>query len=148
LHLASQSKDFWLLVKALKAFVAHPENKSGLLPLSASLPDMHTSTTSYINLQNLYKKQAMADATLFKTCLKEVLSEVGLDGEAISEGDADEFVKHCHTLLCERGSQPKEELTAEDVADDFRECPSRSRVSIPPLDSSPSLFCRDSDGDV
>lgn len=63
----------------------------------------------------------MADATLFKSCLKEVLSNVGLDPEAISDTDADDFVKHCHTLLCERGSRAKEELTDEDVADDFSE---------------------------
>ena len=82
---------------------------------------MHTPTDSYINLQNLYKKQAMVDASLFKSCLKEVLSTAGLDAEAISETDADAFVKHCHTLLCERGSQAKKGLVAEDVVDDFRE---------------------------
>jgi len=115
-----QSKDFWLLVKALKAFVDHPSNTLGLLPLSAALPDMHTSTASYINLQNLYKKQAMADAALFRECLGQVLLEAGLEAEAISATDADEFVKHCHTLLCERGSKPKDELVAADVGDDFR----------------------------
>jgi hypothetical protein len=106
-------------VKALKAFVEHASNTSGLLPLSAALPDMHTSTASYINLQNLYKKQATADANLFKKCLTKVLVDFGLDPEAISETDADEFVKHCHTLLCERGSQSKGELSVADVGDDF-----------------------------
>jgi len=100
--------------------VHHPSNVPGLLPLSAALPDMHTSTASYINLQNLYKKQAMADAVLFRECLGQVLLEAGLESEAISGEDADEFVKHCHTLLCERGSRSKDELTAAEVGDDFR----------------------------
>jgi hypothetical protein len=42
---------FWILVRALKAFV----DKYGFLPLSGSLPDMHSDTKSYVELQTLYR---------------------------------------------------------------------------------------------
>jgi amyloid beta precursor protein binding protein 1 len=120
-----QSKDFWLLLKALHDYTSHPSNPSGLLPISSSLPDMHTSTASYIALQKLYKDKAREDLELFRQCLQDVLKDVGLDEEAIGAEDVEAFVKHCHTLLCERGNRLKEELEEGDVAGDFRQSENR-----------------------
>lgn len=44
---------FWVLVRALKKFVER--EGGGYLPLSGSLPDMHTDTKSFVQLQTLYK---------------------------------------------------------------------------------------------
>ena len=36
---------------------------AGRLPLSGSLPDMHSDTKSYVELQTLYKKKAAAECS-------------------------------------------------------------------------------------
>lgn len=78
-----------MLLRALKAFT----DKTGLLPLSASLPDMKASTEQYVHLQGLYKQQAEADKTLFVQGLQsDVLKDV-----------VDTFVKNAHGLKILRG---------------------------------------------
>lgn len=107
-------------MKALKAYTLHSSNPTYLLPLVPSLPDMHSSTSSYVALQNLYKARAQKDSDLYKECLREVLEGVGLEGDAIDEEDVDGFVKHSQMLLCERGRELKVQLEREDVADEIR----------------------------
>jgi amyloid beta precursor protein binding protein 1 len=46
---------FWVLVQALRLFV-EGEGR-GSLPLSGSIPDMHSDTKSYVELQTIYKTQ-------------------------------------------------------------------------------------------
>jgi amyloid beta precursor protein binding protein 1 len=65
-----------------------------LPPVSPSLPDMHSSTTSYVALQNLYKRQYMDDLQKFATILLEVLKEADLQPEAIPSTEIESFVKN------------------------------------------------------
>ncbi|KII85547.1 hypothetical protein PLICRDRAFT_145326 [Plicaturopsis crispa FD-325 SS-3] len=90
-NLLPQTTDapFYVLLRALKAFT----DKTGLLPLSASLPDMKASTEQYVHLQGLYKQQAEADKTLFAQGLQ---SDVPKDV-------VDTFVKNAHGLKILRG---------------------------------------------
>ena len=58
LHLSSTSDDFWILSRALKDFV----ETEGSLPLRGSIPDMFSDSKRYIQLQNIYRDRATADA--------------------------------------------------------------------------------------
>jgi amyloid beta precursor protein binding protein 1 len=59
--LTSTSDDFWILARALKDFVdARGERRS--LPLRGSIPDMFSDSKRYIQLQNIYRERANADA--------------------------------------------------------------------------------------
>lgn len=106
-----QSKNFWLLVKALQTFQS--TSASGLLPLSSTLPDMHSSTTSYIALQTLYRDQTRADVESFNLALAKTLQSVGLPEDAIAQEEVDSFVKNCHHLKVVRGSPLTGDLTKE-----------------------------------
>uniref|UniRef100_A0A2N9I6X7 NEDD8-activating enzyme E1 regulatory subunit n=1 Tax=Fagus sylvatica TaxID=28930 RepID=A0A2N9I6X7_FAGSY len=55
----SNSSDFWVMVAALKEFIAN--EGGGEAPLEGSIPDMTSSTELYINLQNIYQAKAEAD---------------------------------------------------------------------------------------
>ena len=60
--LTSESPDFWVIAFALREFV----EANGRLPLSGSIPDMHSDTESYTALQNaFYEKSAEDCAAVF-----------------------------------------------------------------------------------
>ena len=106
-----QSKNFWLLVNALQNF--HDNSPSKLLPLSSTLPDMHSSTTSYIALQTLYRDQSRADLSAYKLALDETLQRAGLPEDAIEQEEIESFVKNCHYLKVVRGSPLCGDLSKE-----------------------------------
>lgn len=70
------------------------------LPLSATLPDMHTSTESYIHLQKLYKARAGEEKAIFKTLLAKVPG-----GAEVTDDIVDSFLKNCHALKVLRGKK-------------------------------------------
>lgn len=55
---------------------------------------MHSSTTSYVALQNLYKQQHLHDLAKFTELLAGVLQSIGLPGDAIPEEEVGSFVKN------------------------------------------------------
>ncbi|XP_062582534.1 NEDD8-activating enzyme E1 regulatory subunit-like isoform X1 [Saccostrea cucullata] len=59
MNLTSESKPFWILLRAVKEFVEN-EGK-GALPLRGSIPDMTADSERYIQLQNAYIEQANKD---------------------------------------------------------------------------------------
>ncbi|GHJ85507.1 hypothetical protein NliqN6_1909 [Naganishia liquefaciens] len=106
--ISPSSRNFWLLVHALKQYTLLPESE-GLLPISASLPDMKASTKDYVHLQGLYKDRANGDLELFSQCLEKTLRSVGLDTDAIDKVEVNDFVKNCHWVLCIDGRSLREE---------------------------------------
>ena len=100
----AQSKNLHLLLHALRLFIdAHH-----LPPISPTLPDMHSSTTSYIALQNLYKAQHLADLAAYRSLLRKVLEKVGLSGDAIPEEEVEGFVKGSGGVSIINGSALRE----------------------------------------
>ncbi|KIY50216.1 hypothetical protein FISHEDRAFT_39656 [Fistulina hepatica ATCC 64428] len=81
---------FFHLVAALDKFTQEPPYT---LPLSSTLPDMKANTTSYIHLQNMYKKAAEEDKARFKSYLK----------VAVDDATVDLFVKNCHAIQLLKG---------------------------------------------
>jgi len=89
---------FYTLLSALKTFSSTQPPYA--LPLSATLPDMHTSTETYVHLQKLYKARAEVEKVVFKEFLKK---ENG--GENVDEEAVDSFLKNCHALKVLKGKK-------------------------------------------
>jgi len=111
-NLSASSSNFWLLLRAVREFVSHPDNASKLLPLSGALPDMKAETTGYVDLQNLFKTQAKKDVALVGELLGEVLDKVGRPRESVSQDEVETFVKHSAFLKVVRGRSLRQEREA------------------------------------
>ncbi|KAH8096834.1 hypothetical protein BXZ70DRAFT_1031826 [Cristinia sonorae] len=88
---------FHALLQTLKLFVESPEGPR-CLPLTSTLPDVHTDTESYVRLQRMYKEQAGKEAALFKKILSETYPDKPVDDSMV-----DLFVKNTHHVKCLRG---------------------------------------------
>ncbi|WVF70271.1 hypothetical protein IAT40_005060 [Kwoniella sp. CBS 6097] len=104
-NVSSGSKNLHILLNTLAQFVASPPY---LPPTSPSLPDMHSSTTSYIALQNLYKAQYQADLARFRSLLSEVLGKIGLAEDSIPIEEVEGFVKNIGGVGIIRGRALRE----------------------------------------
>ena len=91
------------MCKALREFVTVDNN--GLLPQSGVLPDMTADTESYINLQNIYRQQALHDADIVYRKCQKYLHELGLAEDAISEQSVRLFCREAAGLCVVRGSK-------------------------------------------
>ena len=69
----AHSSDFWVLVAALKEFLA----SEGATPLEGSLPDMLSTTDSYVELQRVYREKAIRDANLLGERAAAILKRTG-----------------------------------------------------------------------
>ena len=64
---------------------------------------MHSSTTSYIALQSLYKEQYQADLEEYRQVLVRVLDGLGLPTIAVSEGEIEGFAKNSAGVAIVKG---------------------------------------------
>ncbi|KIR38806.1 amyloid beta protein binding protein 1 [Cryptococcus deuterogattii 99/473] len=87
----TQSKNLHILLHTLNQYIIPAPH---LPPTSPSLPDMHSSTTSYVALQNMYKTQYRTDLKQFKYLLNEVLQNVGLPADTVPDEEVEGFVKN------------------------------------------------------
>ena len=85
--LSSECDPFWYLVAALKKFV-EVEGEGKFLPVPGNIPDMHSSTKNFIELQRVYQEKA--------------------------EKDQQSLTKHLETIIATAG-KPKFEITAEEI---------------------------------
>lgn len=95
-----ESKNLHILLHALGKYL----ESDALPPLSPSLPDMHSSTTAYIALQNLYKEQHKADLAKYRSILSTVLESIGLPADAIPDGEVEGFVKNSSGVAIIKGT--------------------------------------------
>jgi len=92
------SSKFWIMVRALKEFVAAEGN--GLLPVRGSIPDMTATSKMFIDLQKVYQTQATADVELFKKHLDALPVK---PSSPITLGEAKHFCKNAaflHVIHC------------------------------------------------
>lgn len=87
----TQSKNLHILLHTLNQYIIPAPH---LPPTSPSLPDMHSSTTSYVALQNMYKTQYRTNLKQFKYLLNEVLQNVGLPADTVPDEEVEGFVKN------------------------------------------------------
>ena len=110
---------FWTAAEAVASFRA----EHGALPLSGALPDMTSTTDSYIQLQVIYQTKAKQD-------LEQVRAKVvQITGQALHEVDEEFlalFTRNLKTLDLLRYRTLEEELTAaltDDLTNDLDETP-------------------------
>ncbi|GFS05946.1 NEDD8-activating enzyme E1 regulatory subunit [Elysia marginata] len=75
LKLNSESKNFWVMVRALKEFTETDGN--GFLPLRGSIPDMTADSERYIQLQTVYREQAELDSVAVAGHVHALLHNIG-----------------------------------------------------------------------
>ncbi|XP_072745070.1 NEDD8-activating enzyme E1 regulatory subunit [Anoplolepis gracilipes] len=102
INLTAKSSSFSIIAKAVRDFVDN-EGK-GLLPLKGTLPDMTADTEKYITLQQIYHKQASADAEAVWRRTLQLLRQLGRPSDSILEKDVKLFCRHATNIHVEKGS--------------------------------------------
>jgi amyloid beta precursor protein binding protein 1 len=106
-NLNKKSKPFWIMARALKDFVESEGN--GHLPVPGILPDMTADTALYINLQNVYRAKALHDADLVYRRVQQLLKELELSNELITEKDVRLFCREAAYIAVIRGTKIADE---------------------------------------
>uniref|UniRef100_A0A8D2P9M7 NEDD8-activating enzyme E1 regulatory subunit n=1 Tax=Zosterops lateralis melanops TaxID=1220523 RepID=A0A8D2P9M7_ZOSLA len=78
LKLTEQSSSFWILVRALKEFVAN--EGQGSLPVRGTIPDMMADSSKFIKLQNVYREKAKKDIAAVRNHAAKLLQSLGKVG--------------------------------------------------------------------
>ncbi|KAI4334092.1 hypothetical protein L6164_018824 [Bauhinia variegata] len=95
-EVGNNSSDFWVMVAALKEFIAN--EGAGEAPLEGSIPDMTSSTEQYVNLQNIYQSKAEADFLVMEQLVRSTLKKIGKDPNSIPKGTIKSFCKNARKL--------------------------------------------------
>ncbi len=96
-EVTAKSSVFWLLVAALKRFVAH-EGNGKFLPLAGGVPDMHSSTKNFMALQRIYQDKAEKDVDAVVRHLDAIVAQTGYKGEQISREEVKRVCKNASSL--------------------------------------------------
>uniref|UniRef100_A0A8C3LZD0 NEDD8-activating enzyme E1 regulatory subunit n=1 Tax=Chrysolophus pictus TaxID=9089 RepID=A0A8C3LZD0_CHRPC len=83
INLTEQSPSFWILVRAVKEFVAN--EGQGCLPVRGTIPDMIADSSKFIKLQNVYREKAKRDIAAVGNHAAKLLQSLGKAPESISE---------------------------------------------------------------
>jgi len=111
----SSSSDFWILVAALKEFVANEGN--GELPLEGTIPDMTSLTEYYVSLQKIYHAKAEADCRVMEHRIKDILKRIGRHPDTISRAYIKTFCKNARKLRVCRYRSIEEEFSSPNVSE-------------------------------
>ncbi|XP_062153172.1 NEDD8-activating enzyme E1 regulatory subunit AXR1-like [Alnus glutinosa] len=106
----SNSSDFWVMVAALKEFIAN--EGGGEAPLEGSIPDMTSSTELYVNLQNIYQAKAEADILVVEQRVRNILKKIGKDPNGISKTSLKGFCRNARKLKVCRYRSIKDEFNS------------------------------------
>eukprot|EP01018_Ginkgo_biloba_P008209 Gb_25652 [translate_table: standard] len=111
----STSSDFWVLVAALKEFVAN--EGGGEAPLEGSIPDMTSLTEYYISLQKIYQAKAEADYFAVQSRVRSILKNIGRDPDSIPRASIKNFCKNARKLTVCRYRSLEDELSSPVTAE-------------------------------
>jgi len=127
----ASSSDFWVMVAALKQFIAN--EGQGELPLDGAIPDMHSFTDYYIRLQKVYQTQAEADVTAVEKHIHSILKQIGRDPLSISRATIKQFCKNARNLRVLRCKMLSDEFSS-------RAGPELQRLLAVEESSHPALY--------
>jgi len=116
-NLTADSKKFWILVRALKEFIAN-EGKGVYMPLAGSLPDVSTYAQTYIAIQKLYNAKAQCDFQAYAGHVRTLLKSLGKPEDYISEEKMKFFCKQSADLQVTRISEPSSEFDVSKIQKD------------------------------
>ncbi|MED6147620.1 NEDD8-activating enzyme E1 regulatory subunit axr1 [Stylosanthes scabra] len=111
----SNSSDFWVMVSALKEFIAN--EGGGEAPLEGSIPDMTSSTEQYVNLQNIYLAKAEADFLVMEQLVRSTLKKIGRDSNSIPKATIRSFCKNARKLRVCRYRSIEDEFNSPNLPD-------------------------------
>lgn len=142
--LSSESLDFWVVSFALREFV----EANGRLPLSGSIPDMHSDTESYTALQNAFYEKAAEDCSIVLDRVKKLRAE--FPSAAISLISLEDLtIQMCKTaqqIRVIRYSKIEDELkgpldpeTVEMIREALTEHPDEVPEDLSNLDPNPNI---------
>ncbi|SNX83716.1 related to auxin-resistance protein [Melanopsichium pennsylvanicum] len=144
--ITSASSNFWILVRALREFVAASPTQS--LPLPGSIPDMKATSLGYIKLQNTYRTKALEDVEQFKQLVEEICKVAGVEGR-IAQEEIEAFVKHAGYLKLIRGrsekqrsEEPNQEAAMLAFLDPVNPCTFQHHISLAAADQFVELHGR------
>ncbi|KAF9613059.1 hypothetical protein IFM89_005493 [Coptis chinensis] len=106
----SVSSDFWVMVAALKEFIAN--EGGGEAPLEGSIPDMTSLTEYYINLQKIYQAKAEADFLAVEQRVRNILKRIGREPYSIPKTTIKSFCRNARKLTVCRYRPIEEELNS------------------------------------
>jgi len=102
---------FWLMAASLQAYVAG--EGGGLLPASGALPDMTADTATYVQLQELYARQARADVAAVAAHAAHIASLESLPSDLAPLAELTRFCKNAPHLAVLRFRSLEEEYAAD-----------------------------------
>ncbi|KAL6136889.1 hypothetical protein ACLB2K_062184 [Fragaria x ananassa] len=111
----SSSSDFWVMVAALKEFLAN--EGGGEAPLEGSIADMTSSTEHYVALQKIYQAKAEADFLVIDQRVKTLLKKIGRDPSSISKATVKSFCRNARKLKVCRYRPIEDEFTSPSLPD-------------------------------
>lgn len=106
----ASSSDFWIMVAALKKFMAN--EGQGEPPLDGAIPDMHSFTDYYIKLQKIYQARAEADVTAVEGHVTRILKQIGRDSSPIPRSSIKLFCKNVRNLRVLRCKMLSDEFSS------------------------------------
>ena len=86
-----QTSSFWILAKALKCFYTD----EGKLPVSGVVPDMVSTTESFLTLQRIYVTKGNADKEKMRAYVDTILTARALPKDQVKDDELDLFCKNC-----------------------------------------------------
>lgn len=121
-NLNKKSNIFWILVRAVRDFIEGDNN--GWLPVPGIIPDMTADTENYINLQTVYRSQAIQDADMVYKRVQQHLQELNLPSELITDKEVKLFCREFASIAVLRGTciadeyeKPSANLIASELED-------------------------------
>lgn len=136
--LSPTSDKYWFLVAGLRAFI----EREGCLPLQGAIPDMTSTTESYVELQRLYADKAAKDAESVRRNALDAAHCAGVANpeEFIPESDATTFCKNCRHVRVLTWRPLEEELLASKETSGFVAESARSALEDPAKAMSLYIF--------
>ncbi|KAF7903594.1 uncharacterized protein EAF01_006643 [Botrytis porri] len=123
---AESNSGFWIIADAVKKFY----KKHNELPLPGSVPDMKAQSSTYVQLQNIYKAKARQD-------VQEILETVRAHarGNEIKTEEVEVFCKNAAFIKLVRGSDPTTDL--QKIANLESENDANASFTMMPLSNFP-----------
>ncbi|XP_029464060.1 NEDD8-activating enzyme E1 regulatory subunit isoform X2 [Rhinatrema bivittatum] len=116
INLSQESPPFWILVRALKEFVAREGR--GNLPVRGTIPDMIADSDKFIRLQSVYREKAKKDAAAVEDHVAKLLQSIGRLPESIQPKDIRLFCRNAAFLRVTRCRSLAEEYSWDTVKKD------------------------------
>ncbi|XP_031278694.1 NEDD8-activating enzyme E1 regulatory subunit AXR1-like [Pistacia vera] len=111
----SNSSDFWVMVAALKEFIANEGD--GEAPLEGSIPDMTSSTEHYVNLQKIYQAKAEADFIAIELRVRNIQKKLGREPGSIPKAMIKSFCKNARKLKVCRYRLIEDEFNSPSISE-------------------------------